>query len=158
MDGKNTHFQGSNITININDWSRPVIGRLTVQTQWEWNQDVALVSGRQKGMVVLWRICVGHWLPLDSRAGLRCWNLGLPGGPVVGNLLANAGDRGSVPGWGRFHMPWSNWAHEPQLLSPCTPRSHAPQQEKPRQWEAWAPQLEKTLVQNEDPVRPKINK
>ena len=27
-----------------------------------------------------------------------------PGGPVLGNLLANAGDTGSIPGLGRFHM------------------------------------------------------
>jgi len=31
-----------------------------------------------------------------------------PGGPVVKNLLANAGDMGSIPGPGRSHMPWSN--------------------------------------------------
>ena len=31
-----------------------------------------------------------------------------PGGPIVKNLPANAGDTGSVPGWGRFHMPWGN--------------------------------------------------
>ena len=40
-----------------------------------------------------------------------------PGGPVVKNLPVNAGDMSSVPGLGRFHMPWSNYAHEPQLLS-----------------------------------------
>ena len=27
-----------------------------------------------------------------------------PGGPVLGNLLANAGDTGSIPSLGRFHM------------------------------------------------------
>ena len=42
---------------------------------------------------------------------------GFPGGTVVENLPANAGDTGSSPGLGRSHMPWSNWAHEPQLLS-----------------------------------------
>ena len=31
-----------------------------------------------------------------------------PGGAVVKNLPANAGDTGSIPGPGRFHMPWSN--------------------------------------------------
>ena len=40
-----------------------------------------------------------------------------PGGAVVENLPANAGDTGSGPGLGRSHMPRSNWAHEPQLLS-----------------------------------------
>ena len=34
--------------------------------------------------------------------------LGFPGGAVVENLPANAGDTGSSPGLGRSHMPWSN--------------------------------------------------
>ena len=42
---------------------------------------------------------------------------GFPGGAVVGSLPANAGDAGSSPGLGRSHMPRSNWAREPQLLS-----------------------------------------
>ena len=31
-----------------------------------------------------------------------------PGGPVVKNLLANAGDMGSPPGLGRFHLLQGN--------------------------------------------------
>ena len=42
---------------------------------------------------------------------------GFPGGAVVENLPANAGDTGSSPGPGRSHMPRSNWAREPHLLS-----------------------------------------
>ena len=42
---------------------------------------------------------------------------GFPGGAVVENLPANAGDTGSSPGLGRSHVPRSNYAHEPQLLS-----------------------------------------
>ena len=42
---------------------------------------------------------------------------GFPGGAVVENLLANAGDTGSSPGLGGSHMLQSNWAREPQLLS-----------------------------------------
>ena len=42
---------------------------------------------------------------------------GFPGGAVVKNLPANAGDTGSSPSLGRSHMPRSNWAREPQLLS-----------------------------------------
>ena len=33
---------------------------------------------------------------------------GFPGGAVVKNLPAGAGDTGSIPGPGRFHMPRSN--------------------------------------------------
>ena len=75
-----------------------------------------------------------------------------PGGAVVKNPPANAGDTGLSPGPGRYHMLRSNWAcasqllslcsraGEPQLLSPhattteaCVPRARAPQQEKPLQ-------------------------
>ena len=38
---------------------------------------------------------------------------------MVENLPANAGITGSSPGLGRSHMPWSNEAREPQLLSLC---------------------------------------
>ena len=31
-----------------------------------------------------------------------------PGGAVVKNPPASAGDTGSIPGPGRSHMPWSN--------------------------------------------------
>ena len=36
---------------------------------------------------------------------------------MVENPPANAGDTGSSPGLGRSHMPRSNWARAPQLLS-----------------------------------------
>ena len=51
-----------------------------------------------------------------------------PGGSVVKNPPANAGDTGLSPGPGRSHMPRSNLAHAPQLLSLCatTTEAHAP--------------------------------
>ena len=73
-----------------------------------------------------------------------------PGGAVVKNPPANAGHVGSSPGPGRSHMPRTNdacapqllslrsRAHKPRLLSPCATttearvtRARAPQQEKP---------------------------
>ena len=48
---------------------------------------------------------------------LRSRVSGFPGGAVVGNLPASAGDTGSSPGLGRSHMPRSNQARVPQLLS-----------------------------------------
>ena len=36
---------------------------------------------------------------------------------MVESLPANAGDTGSSPGLGRSHMPRSNWARGPRLLS-----------------------------------------
>ena len=102
----------------------------------------------------------------------RSW-MGFPGGAVVENLPANAGDMSSSPGLGRSHMPRSSWAREPQLLSlhiwslcsatggaatvkgPCTAMSgpHTAMKSGPR-----LPQLEKALARTEDPTQPKINK
>ena len=39
---------------------------------------------------------------------LKKGSLGSPGGPVVKNPLANAGDTNSVPDAGRSHMPRSD--------------------------------------------------
>ena len=83
---------------------------------------------------------------------LNMGNRDFPGGTVVKNPPANAGDTGSIPGPGRSYMPRSNKArarqllslcsraHEPQLLSPrattteaCIPRAHATRQVKPPQ-------------------------
>ena len=63
---------------------------------------------------------------LQGRQISRIFNSGFPGGTVVKNPPANAGDTGSSPGPGRSHMPWSNQAREPQLLSLCS-RAHVPQ-------------------------------
>ena len=81
-----------------------------------------------------------------------------PGGTVVGSLPVNAGDTGSSPGLGGSHMPRSDWAREPQLLS-LRVWSRAPQREAatvrgprsamksgPR-----SPQLEKALAQRRRP-------
>ena len=38
---------------------------------------------------------------------------------MVKNPPANAGEMGSIPGQGGSHMPQSNSAHVPQLLSLC---------------------------------------
>ena len=40
--------------------------------------------------------------------GFKSQERGFPGGAVVKNPPANAGDMGSVPGLGRSHMPQSN--------------------------------------------------
>ena len=47
-------------------------------------------------------------------------HLSLPGGSVVKNRPANAGDTGSVPNLGRSHVPQGNQACAAQLLNPST--------------------------------------
>ena len=84
---------------------------------------------------------------------------GFPGGAVVESLPASAGDTGSRPGLGGSHMPWSDQARGPQLLSlrvwslcsatrearvvkgPCTAMKSGPR----------LPQLQKALAQKRRP-------
>ena len=85
--------------------------------------------------------------------------MGFPGGALVKNPPANAGDMGSSPGLGGSHVPRSSWAREPQLLSlhvwslcsatreavmvrgPCTAMKSGPR----------SPQLERALAQKRGP-------
>ena len=60
------------------------------------------------------------------------------GGPVVKNLPASAGDMGSIPGWGRFHLLGGK-------LGPCFATREA------TQWEACMPQREKAHTQQQTP-------
>ena len=70
---------------------------------------------------------------LHELRGLRTAS-GLPGGPVVKNLPANAGDMGSVPGLGLTRGSWS-WGMTMGQVSPRTTATelcstaHALQQE-----------------------------
>ena len=107
---------------------------------------------------------------------IKIRSLGFPGGSVVKNLLANARDKGWVPGWGRSHMSWatkpvchdcwacalepgnhSHWAQGLQLAKSVCPRARVPQQKKPPWWEAWAPQPERNPSSKKDPAQPEIN-
>ena len=84
---------------------------------------------------------------------------GFPGGAVVENLPANAGDTGSSPGLGRSHMPRSSWDCEPQLLSLhiwslCSATREAATVRGPRtaiKSGPRSPQLEKALAQKRRP-------
>ena len=83
---------------------------------------------------------------------LRCREAGFPGGSMVKNSPVNAGDTGSIPGLGRSHMPWSNYAHV-TTTEAHDPRASASQPEKPWQWETHTPQLEKCSRSSEDPAQ-----
>ena len=99
---------------------------------------------------------------------LETAKLGFPGGAVVENLPANAGNTGSSPGLGRSHMPRSNQAREPQLLSLhvwslCSATREAAIVRGPRTTTKSGPhlpQLEKALAQKRRPntAKNKINK
>ena len=78
---------------------------------------------------------------------------------MVKNPPANAGDMGSSPGPGRSHMPRSDWAREPQLLSLriwslCSATREAATVRGPRtvmKSGPRLPQLEKALAQKRRP-------
>ena len=84
---------------------------------------------------------------------------GFPGGAVVESLPAGAEDTGSSPGLGGSHMPQSNWAREPQLLSLrvwslCSATREAAVVRGPRtvvRSGPRSPQLEKALEQKRRP-------
>ena len=85
---------------------------------------------------------------------------GYPEGSVVKNPPASAGGMRLSPGLGRSHVPQSNQARVPQLLS----LRALQQQEKPPPWEAHTPQLEssprlprleESPESNTDPAQPK---
>ena len=89
-----------------------------------------------------------------------------PGDAVVENPPANAGDMGSSPGLGGSHMPRSNWAREPQLLSLriwslCSATREAAIVRGPRtamKSGPHLPQLEKALAQKRRPDTAKNKK
>ena len=91
---------------------------------------------------------------------------GFPGGSVVDSPPANAGDAGSSPGLGGSHMPRSNSAREPQLLSLrvwslCSATREATMVRGPRtamKSGPRLPQLEKALTQKRRPNTAKNNK
>ena len=83
---------------------------------------------------------------------------GFPGGAVVENLPANAGDTGSSPGLGRSYMLQSGWAREPRLLSLRSAMGEAVTVRGPRtamKSGPRLPELEKALTQNRRPNTPK---
>ena len=90
----------------------------------------------------------------DGKTGL-----GFRGGAVVESLPAGAGDMGSSPGLGGSHMPRSDWAREPQLLSVrvwslCSATREAVVTRGPRtamKSGPHLPQLEKALAQKRRP-------
>jgi len=126
------------------------------QTMTEWDQlcgdhvtellkyvkeTTALFAQQQKSLETRHSVCV--WIPESMPQDSS-------GGAVDKTLPPNAGDKSSIPGLGRFHMWYAEqlspcaMTTEPTCYSYWSPHSHAhvPQQEKPRQWEAGAPQLE----------------
>ena len=96
---------------------------------------------------------------------LKPVELNFPGGTVDKNLSTNEEDIGSIPGPGRFHMPWGSSAHAPQLLKPIIlePVSHNKRSQrvgKPVHCQKSSPsslQLEKAHVQQQRPSTAQSN-
>ena len=78
---------------------------------------------------------------------------------MIDNLSANArqGDTSSIPDLGRYHMPRSKKAREPQLLSLCAPQPPL-LNKRSRLKEKLADRTRESPCSHEDPAQPKINK
>ena len=64
-------------------------------------QRESLHTGQRESLSGWWPLC-----PRCSRLEAKSTVEDVSGGPVVENPPANARDMGSIPGRGRFHMPW----------------------------------------------------
>ena len=76
---------------------------------WKW--DTIIIKIKICGISLASCVVGGEISRLERSAlchAIRKYKLGFPGGAVVENLPANAGDTGSSPGLGRSHMPRSN--------------------------------------------------
>ena len=137
------------------------------------HDQVGFISGMYAGSIStnlsMWYTTLTYW-----RIKI-IWSSGFPGGVVVKNPPASAGDTGSSPGLGRSHMPQSNkpgrhnyWTCTLEPASPnygaCMPQLLKPMHLEPvlcnkhhNEKHAHHNQR-KPACSNEDPKQPKINK
>ena len=101
-------------------------------------------GGRHMTLGMLLNLLVPQFPPLKYRDNESTYFREFPGGPVVENLPANAGDTGSISGLERCPHVTGQPSLVPQLLTPCSrarwsnlqklhARACALQQEKPPQ-------------------------
>ena len=94
---------------------------ITVETQSLVHSGHSINKCDYKSIPAQWNFCYdvywGIWKNIQRFNFFKKQDWGFPGGAVVENLPANAGDTGSSPALGGSHMPWGDWACEPQLLS-----------------------------------------
>ena len=100
MTSKIFHYSKTNLSLSCPILKRPIWNRNRAR----WGAGPILNSASSSQ-------------PKDCKSTIIKKYGGFPGGAVVENLPANAGDTGSSPGLGRSHMPRSGWACKPQLLS-----------------------------------------
>ena len=105
------------ITLNVNGLNTPTKSHRLVE--WTQKQDPYICCLQETHFRPrdTYRLKVRGWKKIFHANGNQKKAGGFPGGAVVESLPADEGDMGSSPGLGRYHMPRSGWAHEPQLLS-----------------------------------------
>ena len=156
------HYKTTPAALKLAGWKKKTPKSKTFfHTQWIFNMPQLLIRQWKLKLQIL----AERW----NRERIQWWwepkvqkfKIGFPGGAVVGNLPASAGDTGSSPGLGGSHMPRSNWAREPQLLSlrvwslcSATREARAPRRRVAPACRNWR----EPSHRNEDPTQPKKKK
>ena len=86
MKEKSRYFQ-----IN-KSWENLYLGKLPSRSPSGWNEKTLGSNSK----------------PCEENKSKSNYIWDFPGGAVDKNLPASAGHTGSIPGLGRFHMPWGN--------------------------------------------------
>ena len=71
-------------------------------------EDLKITADGDCSQEIKRRLLLGRKVMTNLDSILKSRDMGFPGSTVEKNLPANAGDTGSIPGPGRFHMPQSN--------------------------------------------------
>ena len=152
------------ITLNVNGLNTPT--KRHRLAEWIQKQDPYICCLQETHFRPrdTYRLKVKGWKKISMQREIKRMLEGFPGGAVVESPPASAGDTGSGPGLGGSHMPRSDWAREPQLLSLrvwslCSATGEAAivrglrtaMRSGPR-----LPQLEKALAQKRRPNTAKI--
>ena len=74
------------------------------------------------GLILFWshvKVRGGYLQESSLTTDINSTFKGLPGGPVIKNLLSNAEGVGSIPGWGT-RIPHAMWCSQKTFLKSCT--------------------------------------
>ena len=102
-----------------------------------WTLDTPVNTAWERSELYLYLEIIFQYRNALELSFLEKWRVGTS--LVVQSLrirLLMPGTWVRFPSQGRFHVPWCNQTHKPQILKPAGSEAHALQKQKPPQWEA----------------------